>query len=242
MKKRYRSLLLTDEWEIIKRAGEIKWHVVPCLPVVFEDEAVLQSEVSGVIGLFPYVLTDVGAGFENADPAFLDVIDARLCGYPLEILRTERCIVREIRVEDVPKLYEIYKEPEITRYMEDLYEDPREEIKYTEDYIKWHYGLYGFGMWIVTDMEGRITGRAGFDQKQEDEPYLGFMIRKDMQRQGLAYEVCDALMKYAAGNINIGGIRSLVHSDNIASGALLQKLGFEHIGRQDGMELYLRRL
>ena len=164
--------------------------------------------------------------FLNADEDYLNMIDARLCGYPMEILRTERCIVREITTEDIPKLYEIYKEPDITKYMEDLYEDRDEEIKYTKDYIKWHYGLYGFGMWIVTDADGRITGRAGFDMKEEKEPYLGFMIRKDEQRRGLAYEVCTALLEYAKRHIGATGIRSIAHKDNKPSAALLNKLGF----------------
>ncbi|MBO4338132.1 MAG: GNAT family N-acetyltransferase, partial [Lachnospiraceae bacterium] len=144
--------------------------------------------------------------------------------------------------QDVPKLYEIYKEPEITRYMEDLYENMDEEIKYTQDYIKWHYGLYGFGMWIVTDKAGRIIGRAGFDQKEEKEPHLGFMIRKDMQRQGLAFEVCSALMEYAASHFDVPGIISLTHPQNTASASLLKKLGFTCKEAEDTMVHWHRRL
>ncbi|MCR5283906.1 MAG: GNAT family N-acetyltransferase, partial [Lachnospiraceae bacterium] len=121
----------------------------------------------------------------------------------------------------------------ITRFMEGLYEDPQKELAYTRDYIKWHYGLYEFGMWIIADHKGRVLGRAGFEQKEDpDYPELGFLIRKDMQGRGLAYEVCKALMEYAAANIERAGVRSFCHKDNLASKKLLQKLGFYETGSE----------
>ena len=175
------------------------------------------------LSAFPYVLEQA----EKVEDGYLDLIDARLEGYPLEILRTKRCLVREICEADVDELYEIYKAPEITRFMEPLYENPEQERAYVRDYIKWHYGLYGFGMWIITDLHNRIIGRAGFEQKEDpDFPELGFMIRTGMQRQGLAFEVCSSLLSYARRSMEIKGIRSICHRENRASRNLLRKLGF----------------
>ncbi|MCR5282355.1 MAG: N-acetyltransferase, partial [Lachnospiraceae bacterium] len=103
---------------------------------------------------YPYVLEQA----DQVPDRYLDRIDATLVGYPLRILETNRCIVREISEQDIPALYEIYKEPDITRFMEGLYEDPQKELAYTRDYIKWHYGLYEFGMWIIADHKGRVLG------------------------------------------------------------------------------------
>ncbi|MBR4759554.1 MAG: GNAT family N-acetyltransferase, partial [Lachnospiraceae bacterium] len=184
-----------------------------CLPIPGHD-------LSG----YPFVLEDA----EQVEDAYLDMIDARLCGYPMEILRTERTIVREICETDVDGLYEIYRDPEITRYMEDLYEDKNEERSYTRDYIKWHYGLYGFGMWIIADLRGRLIGRAGFEQKEDaDFPELGFMIRKQEQGKGLAFEVCDAIISYVKERFEWKGVRSRCHPENEASICLLKKLGFQ---------------
>ena len=56
------------------------------------------------------------------------------------ILKTDRLTLREIRVEDVDRLYEIYEGPGITDFIEPLYEDRDEEIVYTRDYIKYPPG------------------------------------------------------------------------------------------------------
>lgn len=221
MRRIYKSLLLTDEPDILRHKTEGELHVVPCLlPKDCSKVSICkQPDLSG----FSFILEKP----EEIEDSYLDMIDARLCGYPLEILHTPRCIVREICEEDVEKLYEIYKDPQITRFMEPLYENREEERAYVRDYVKWHYGLYGFGMWIVTDRQGRIIGRAGFEQKQDaDLAELGFMIRADRQRQGLAYEVCSSLLLYAREHMEKKGIKSICHRDNKASAALLQKLGF----------------
>ena len=232
MERRYKSLLLTDDLKLLQEAEKQGVHPVPCLPLrdVTEKEGVGQAASVDLSG-YPYVLEDA----DQVPDRYLDRIDATLCGYPLQILETEHCIVREISKQDIPGLYEIYKEPEITRYMEGLYEDPQKELAYTQEYIKWHYGLYEFGMWIITDHKGRLLGRAGFEQKEDpDYPELGFLIRKDMQGQGLAYEVCKALMDYAAAYIDRAGVRSFCHKDNIPSRRLLQKLGFHQVSRDGG--------
>ena len=51
--------------------------------------------------------------------------------------------------EDLDILYEIYSYPEITRYMEDLYEDREEEEEFTRNYIKCMYHFYGYGIWAM---------------------------------------------------------------------------------------------
>lgn len=192
--------------------------MVPCLPLLSGEEA----DLSG----FSYVLEHA----DEVEDGYLDQIDARLCGRPLEILRTNRCIVREICEADLESLYQIYREPEITRFMEDLYEDPEQERTYIRDYIKWHYGLYGFGMWIITDQKGEILGRAGFEQKEEEGvPELGFMIRKDCWQKGLAYEVCSALLSKIPARFEWKAVKSRCHRENTASVALLQKLGFTRL-------------
>ena len=227
MERHYKSLILTDDIELIGQARKQGRHVVPCLPLKKREDwagPVLTGNGEPLeMSDFPYVLEKA----EEVEEAYLDLIDARLCGYPLEVLRTKRCIVREIRVEDVEELYRIYSDPEITRYMEGLYDDPDQEKSYVRDYIRWHYGLYGYGMWIVTDLKGRIIGRAGFEQKEDEEcPELGFMIRSGRQREGLAYEVCSSLLLYARDHLKKNKLKSICHRENVASRLLLEKLGF----------------
>ncbi len=169
---------------------------------------------------------------EEVDYEVVDMAYRRLAGIPWEILKTERCIVRETVVEDVDSLYDIYEEPAITEYMEDLYEDRDEEIAYIKDYRRRMYGFYGYGIWTVqARQDGQVIGRAGISWREEfDVPELGFVIGVPWQRQGYAYEVCSAILRYAWKDIGFKQIQALVMEHNEKSAALCRKLGFEDRG------------
>lgn len=169
---------------------------------------------------------------EEIDYEVVDMAYRRLAGLPWEILRTERCIVRETIEEDVDSLYEIYREPTVTEYMEKLYEDRDEEIAYIKDYRRKMYGFYGYGIWtVLNSSDGQVIGRAGISWREEfDVPELGFVIGVPWQRQGYAYEVCSAILNYARKDIGFGQIQALVMENNKKSAALCRKLGFINNG------------
>ena len=152
----------------------------------------------------------------------------RYAGEPWEILRTERLIVRESTIEDIDEFYRIYSDPEMTRYMEGLFEDPEDEKRYQRDYIKKVYGLMGFGIWtLVRKSDGVIIGRAGFSVRSGfDDVELGFLIGKDYQRQGYAMEACRAILDYGRDTLKFDKIQTLVKAENTVSVHLCEKLGF----------------
>lgn len=163
------------------------------------------------------------AGYETVDMAY-----RRLAGLPWEILTTKRCIIRETVTEDVESFYQIYAEPDITRYMEDLYSDREEEIAYITEYQKSVYAFYGYGMWTVLTKDGTVIGRAGVSWREGfDMPELGFVIGVPWQRQGYAYEVCSAILAYAWEELGFTKVQALVMEGNEKSAALCRKLGFE---------------
>ncbi len=159
--------------------------------------------------------------------AFFEGIWKRFMGLPWEILETERCLVRETSVEDVDVFYELYKDEEITRYMEPLFKKREEEIEYTKSYIKNVYEFYGFGMWTVVEKaSGEIIGRAGVSYREGYElPELGFMIGKAFWRQGYAYEVCRAILDYMYENYEMEQILIFIEPQNSPSIHLAKKLG-----------------
>lgn len=179
---------------------------------------------------YPYVLEHM----EEVEKAYLEKIRCRLLGLPCEILQTKRCIVREICLDDVDKLYEIYADPSITLYMEGLYAKKEEEIAYTRDYIRYQYGIYDFGMWIIEDgQSGEVIGRAGLDLRPDrEDAELGYMIRKNRQGQGLAYEVCTAILAYAKEELGFEKLYARTRKENLASVMLLKKLGFHPVCAQ----------
>lgn len=181
---------------------------------------------------------------EEVDYETVDLAYRRLAGLPWEILRTKRCIIRETTEADVDSFYNIYAEPEITRYMEDLYEDREEELVYVAEYREKMYGFYGYGMWTVLTKEGTVIGRAGISWREGfDLPELGFVIGVPWQRQGYAYEVCRAILDYAKIELDFTQVQALVMEGNGKSAALCRKLGFRKEDRveEDG-EQYDRYL
>ena len=158
----------------------------------------------------------------------LELAYLRLTGQPWTITETKRCFIRETIPEDVDSFYEIYKEASITEYMEDLYADREEEIAYIRDYIKNVYGFYGYGMWTVIEKEsGEIIGRAGISLRDGcDIPELGFVIGVPWQRQGYAYEVCQAVLAYGREELEFQQFQALIMKGNEKSKKLCEKLGF----------------
>lgn len=160
---------------------------------------------------------------------YLDKVYRRAKGLPWNILTTDRLQIREITPEDVPRLYELYEEESITRYMEPLFPDQQQEIDYTKDYIKNVYHFYGYGMWLIILKEsGEIIGRAGLEYKEGFEGLeLGFMLGKDYQHKGYAYESCKAILDYACEELEQTSFRAIVHRNNEPSRHLCEKLGFQ---------------
>lgn len=168
----------------------------------------------------------------------------RLTNKPWTILHTKRCIIRETTTNDVNSFYEIYSEPSITQYMENLYQDKDEEIAYIKDYIKNVYAFYGYGMWTVLEKTSRkVIGRAGISWREGfDAPELGFVIAVPFQRQGYAYEVCKAIIKYGQKELGFNALQALIMEGNEKSMALCRKLGFVHEEKVELDEAYYNRM
>lgn len=169
-------------------------------------------------------------GLEGLEYSYLDKVYRRMIGEPWDILETERLYVRESTVKDVDDFYRIYKEPSITYYMENLFEEPDMERMYMKNYIKRVYGFFEYGMWTVILKEtGQIIGRAGLSVRDGyDLPELGFVIEVAQQGKGLATEVCNAILAYAKDELQMDGVQALVCEDNKPSLALLKGLGFSY--------------
>ena len=139
--------------------------------------------------------------------------------------------------------YRIYEEPSITAFMENLFADREEEIRYTADYRKNMYEFYGYGIWSVILKEtGEVIGRAGLDMRRGfEEPELGFVIGVLWQRRGIAEEVCRAILRYGEEEWGFTRVQALTEQENRASLALLKKLGFVFAGVYEEMgKEYLR--
>ena len=173
-------------------------------------------------------------GLEELDATYLDRVYRRYAGIPWDILETERCYLRETTEEDVDAFYEIYREPSITQYMEDLFPDRDQEIAYTRDYIRNVYEFYGFGVWTVClKGTGQVIGRAGLSYREGfDEAELGFVIGLPWQRRGIAEEVCRAALSFGREELGFQTVIAFAEPENTVSVRLLKRLGFTPAGEE----------
>lgn len=167
-------------------------------------------------------------GFDEIGADFLIKMYERFHHIPWTILKTERLVLREMIVDDVDRLYEIYKDPSITRYMEPLYPERSQEVGYTRDYIKYQYEFCGYGLWIVTLADNSLViGRVGITNREGyEEAELGYMIAADMQRRGYAAEACRAVIGYAGDILMMKGLNCFIQPGNDVSVHLCEQLGF----------------
>ncbi len=169
-------------------------------------------------------------GFEEVDADFLEKMYQRHHRIPWTILETERCVVRELSLEDLDGLFELYADDGMDAYTEPLY--PYEEEKeFHRAYIENMYRYFGYGMWLVFEKEtGELIGRAGLEHREYNdvvELELGYLIGKKYQGKGYATEVCRAIIDYAKENAGFERINTVIQDGNDISIALSKKLGFK---------------
>lgn len=171
---------------------------------------------------------------EMTDEALCKMYE-RFNGIPWTILETDRCVVREITLEDVDRLYEIYDDEDVTRYIENLYENREDEIEHTRNYILNQYRFYEYGLWVVVSKEtGSIIGRAGiYDRDGQDATEIGFMFEKSSWGKGIAREIIFAIIEYAHNEHDIDILYAHVDNENIKSKKLLENIGFDYLCEAD---------
>lgn len=213
------SLLLTDDETAVSHCLS---HNVPCV-VVLHDNNKSQNFPMGIFCI---------DGLNDIDMDYLLKVYQRYKKIPWTILETNRLLLREISVEDVPRLFELYEDKDITLYMEDLFRPIEKEIEYTQNYIDNIYNFYGYGIWLIVLKESNeIIGRCGVEFKEGfDGLELGFMLGKNYWHKGYALEACDAVIKYSSEYLGENNIRAIIHKDNTSSINLCKKLGFTYDG------------
>ena len=162
------------------------------------------------------------------DIEYLERVRRRYNHIPWDISETERCLIRELSLSDLPALYELYAKPGMTEYVEPLY-DYETELEYQKAYIENMYGFYEYGMWLVFSKEtGKLIGRAGLEHDE-----LGYMIAPELQNRGYATEVCRFIIDYARENTGFEELYCRIDERNTASVRLAKKLGFINSGHVD---------
>lgn len=160
------------------------------------------------------------------DIEYLERVRRRYNHIPWDIGETDRCLIRELSLADLPALYELYDKLGMTDFVEPLY-DYETEPEYQKAYIENMYDFYEYGMWLVFSKEtGKLIGRAGLEHNE-----MGYMIAPEFQNLGYATEVCRFIVDYARKNTDFEELYCRIDEKNVASVRLAKRLGFVRNGQ-----------
>lgn len=159
--------------------------------------------------------------FETIDYRFFKNVLARCTGNPITIANTKRLIIREMSTEDVPHMYEIYKNPDVRKYIPDIDDYLEAEVEKQAAYIRNVYSFYGYGIWGVYSKTTRqLIGRCGIENLTIDgkeEIALSYVLDKQHWGYGYTLECCHAVFEYAQSELDITRIVAVIDKENIRS-------------------------
>lgn len=178
-----------------------------------------------------YFMTDLEA---LEDAWYVREAYCRFHQKPLVIEANERFVLREMTGADAPGILALYKEAQISRFLPAPGKDEAEVREKIREYIRYVYGYYGCGMWVLTEpATGAVIGRAGLEPETQQIPegeisgfFLGYMIDARYRRQHLAEEACRTAIAFAWEHLYAEEIYCRISPENQPSLALAEKLGF----------------
>ncbi|MBD2606269.1 GNAT family N-acetyltransferase [Scytonema hofmannii FACHB-248] len=172
------------------------------------------------------------------------------------LFQTNRLIIRNwIPEKDAESAFEMYSDPDVTRFIGSMIEVSVESQRarlqtIIERYTKLNKGT---GFWAVVEKEtGQIVGSVMLKQLPDTEGNLtedyevGWHLRKSSWGKGYATEAGQAAINYGFNILKLPVIYAVTEPQNHASISVTQRLGMVPIGRTNkyygGIELELFKL
>lgn len=144
-------------------------------------------------------------------------------------LHTERLHLRKMKVSDSPSLFEIWSDPEVTKFMNiDSFTDEnqaKDMIKLLDEFSLDNKAI----RFSIIEMESNeIIGSCGFNSLdfENEKAEIGYDIARAFWGRGYASEAISALLDYAFSTLKLNRIEAKVEPENVNSVKVLRKLNF----------------
>jgi predicted acetyltransferase len=164
------------------------------------------------------------------------------------ILRTDRISLISLDVSNLEhvlndKIYQFRDIDERLSNPDYILKDNKYLVNLRLNQLKSNRRLADWLLYLVVDNQKHtIVGNVGFHDKPDKDGMIefGITIGKSFRKQGYAFEAISTLCSWAIKTGEVRSIRASVSPDNVASKALISKLGLIKIGKQiddiDGLE------
>jgi len=144
---------------------------------------------------------------------------------------TERLVLRRITPDDAPFILELLNEPSFLEFIGDkgvrTLDDARHYIL-TGPVAS--YDRYGFGLYLVLLKAGEVPiGTCGLLKRDTlPDVDIGYALRPAFWGQGYAFEAASAVLAHGREVFGLRRIVAITTPANLASKALLEKLGLRY--------------
>lgn len=144
------------------------------------------------------------------------------------ILETKRLVLRKWTNADCDALFEILRDAEVVRYVDDGKPFSLEKTRKFLEIMEKTEREKGFCRWkVVEKSSGKILGTCGFGRIAEtDEIELGYLLAQKSWGKGYATEIAQAVLAYGFNKLGFREIIALTDLENTASQKVLEKIGF----------------
>ncbi|MBP0943620.1 GNAT family N-acetyltransferase [Pseudomonas alliivorans] len=143
--------------------------------------------------------------------------------------RTDRLVLRDFEVADVPALAGILGDPHVMRYSVRGVLSEQATGEFVRNCMH-AYSADGFGPQAVIEVEtNRLIGFCGLNAEQVDqvmEVEIGYRLAPSYWGRGLASEAALVTLRHGFETLQLASVIAIVQPENIASVRVLHKAGF----------------
>jgi [ribosomal protein S5]-alanine N-acetyltransferase len=157
------------------------------------------------------------------------------------LFETNRLIIRNwISEKDAESAFEMYSDPDVTRFISGMIEESVESQRARLQTIIDRYAKLnnGTGFWAIVEKEsGQIVGAVmlkqlpGTESNLTEDYEVGWHLRRSSWGKGYATEAGQAAINYGFNILKLPVIYAVTEAENHASISVTQRLNMLSIGR-----------
>ncbi len=157
-------------------------------------------------------------------------------------IKTANLNLRAFSEKDADDMHHILMGERVLKYFPSSSPPSREQVAKMIRSLLQHWAERGYGLWAVESSPTReLMGRCGLQYLPEtDEVEVDFILGTEYWGQGFATEAGKASLQFGFENLDLDIIVGIVHTDNIASQRVLEKIGMRFVEAKEyfGMACY----
>ena len=147
----------------------------------------------------------------------------------MTIIETERLVLRELTDEDHERLFGMYQDAEVNRFIGGPPPPPEEYRRRVRETWPRYYRTHGFGLWgAVRKEDGELLGRIGLLSQEIDgvhEVEVGYALGREGWGKGYATEAARASRDWAFRNLAVDHLISIIAPANESSVRVAERNG-----------------